>query len=178
MSGVDQGRVPEGTGLSQAEEWRAVVGYEGIYEVSDLGRVRSRHAVNGHVLSPTSDKDGYPVINLYAPDGRRTWAVHRLVASAFHGEKRNALHREVAHLDGDKTNARADNLKWCSKIENHHHKRAHGTHQAGEKHPRAKLTNEAVEEIRESRGLRGALAAKYGISKDTVTDIRRGRRWS
>lgn len=160
------------------EEWRAVVGYEGIYEISSLGRVRSRYAVNGHVLSPTTDKDGYPIINLYAPDGRRTWAVHRLVASAFHGAKRNPLHCEVAHMDGNRANARADNLKWCTKAENHFHKRAHGTHQAGERHPRALLTLEAVVEIRASSGPRGPIADKFGISKRTVTDIRSGRRWA
>ncbi len=189
-SPIEDGRVPSEPGSTRSapeapagddpdaqEEWRAVIGYEGLYEVSSLGRVRSRHAVPSRVLSPTTDKDGYPTINLYAPDGRSTFNVHRLVATAFHGDKRNVQDCEVAHLDGTRTNCRADNLAWVSKRENHSHKRLHGTHQAGEKHPSARLTEEAAAEIRASSGPRAAMAAKYGISKDTVTGIRRGRSW-
>lgn len=167
---IEDGRVA-------SEEWRAVVGYEGVYEVSDLGRVRSR--ASGHVLSPTRDKDGYPVINLYGPEARRTWAVHRLVASAFHGDRRNPVHREVAHLDGDRTNARADNLKWCSKVENHSHMRAHGTAPVGSRNGRAKLTLAQVREIKAAKGTRinGELGRKYGVHKDTIGLIRRGRIW-
>lgn len=205
MMDQDNGRSPlRGSGhqptASASEEWRDVVGYEGLYEVSSFGCIRSRYAVNGHVLSTAgTDKDGYPVVSLTcrsvsvspfprmtvsslsgsAPDGRHTFALHRLVALAFHGEKRNALHREVAHLDGDKTNPRADNLKWCSKVENHFHMRAHGTLVAGERHPRAKLTSAEVMAIRAASGSvnMAALGRQYGVSRDNIRQIRKGQIW-
>jgi hypothetical protein len=105
--------VPCGPGYSaEPEGWRPVHGYAGFYEVSNLGRIRS--AATARVLSlDGTDKDGYPVVSLNRFGVRKTHALHRLVALSFHGDKCNALHNEVAHLDGDKTNPRSDNLKWA-----------------------------------------------------------------
>jgi hypothetical protein len=163
----------------QPEEWRDVVGYEGLYEVSSLGRVRSRFAVNGHCLSTAgTDKDGYPVVSLSAPDGRHTFTLHRVVCRAFHGEP-TALHNEVAHLDGVRTNARADNLQWASKVENHFHMRAHGTHPAGDRHPKARLTWGDVHDIRALPDPvnNAAVGRRYGVTAGAIWDVRRGRTW-
>lgn len=158
------------------EEWRPVPGYERLYEVSSLGRLRSLRLRPPRVLVATPNADGYPIVQL-CNGGRKIMKLHRVVALTFHGEMQNALHCEVAHLDGVRDNARADNLKWVSKVENHSHKRLHGTHQAGERHPRAKLTEANVIAIRRAAQPYGALAEKYGVSYYTIYDIKSGKSW-
>jgi transposase-like protein len=110
---------------------------------------------------------------------RRPFTVHRLVALAFHSGKRNALHNEVAHLDGDRTNPRADNLKWVSKVENHFHMRAHGTHPAGIRQSGAKLTDEIVRRVRSlppGQSL-AETARRLGVHYETLRRARQGRTW-
>lgn len=107
----------------EGEEWRAVVGYEGRYEVSNMGRVKSldrqRRQHPLFRLHPDA-KDGYVRINLRDGDGKCHAAyVHRLVAQAFVGGYRQGY--EVNHRDEDKTNNRWDNLEWVSKRANINH---------------------------------------------------------
>src|SRR4051812_23187911 len=111
------------------ETWLPVEGYAGLYEVSDFGRVRSLHRRHKElkILTFGTDQTGYPTVMLSKSCVRKPFTVHRLVALAFHGDKRNALHCQVGHLDGDMKNPRADNLKWVSKTENESHKLRHGT---------------------------------------------------
>ncbi len=162
------------------EQWRPVPLMEmaDLYEVSNFGRIRSLHHAPPKIIAGGRDKDGYPIALLYRNKARRAVGVHRLVCAAFNGPP-NILHCEAAHLDGDRGNARADNLKWVSKGENHYHRRLHGT-SAGERHPRAKLTRpQALEVRRRSRCGESAsyLAREFSISSTTVSDIRDGRRW-
>ncbi len=166
---------------SETEVWLPLPDYEGLYEVSHLGRVRSLHKrfAAPRLCAQGDDGTGYRMVSL-SRDGRRTAkTVHRLVCRAFHGEP-NALQNEAAHLDGNKTNNRASNLKWSSKVENHYHKRFHGTHQAGERHPRAKLT-EATARLALSRLAEGdtcqAIADSLGVSRSTIEDIRKRKKW-
>jgi hypothetical protein len=107
---------------------------------------------------------------------RKPYTVHRLVALAFHGEMRNALHREVAHLDGSKTNARADNLKWVSRTENESHKYRHGTRAS---HRFSRLTEEQARAIKLACGVRryADIAREYGVSESTISGIAQGKRW-
>ena len=108
------------------EIWKAVKGYEGLYEVSNYGRVRSleRTAWNGkgyykipeRIRKPQNNGHGYLYVVL-CKDGRENKCyVHRLVATAFcenpHGFK------EVNHIDEDKTNNNADNLEFCDRAYN------------------------------------------------------------
>jgi hypothetical protein len=169
------------SGRSGAIEcWRPCHGYEGFYEVSNLGRIRA--AETGRVLSTAgTDKDGYPVVSLTRWKVRQTHALHRLIALSFHGDRCNVLHNQVAHLDGDRKNARADNLKWVSKIENEAHRIGHGTHSRGDRNGAAKLTNEQAREIRTAprrRGNRPILAEKYGVSVHTISNIWREKRYA
>ena len=100
------------------EEWRPVVGYEGLYEVSNTGRVRSLDRYvkgkgksyflhKGRVLSPAIKPEGYLIVRLQ----RRTFYIHRLVTAAFLPNPDNLP--EVNHKDEDKTNNRVENLEWC-----------------------------------------------------------------
>ena len=159
------------------ERWLPVVGFEGLYEVSNLGRVRSKHFSPPRVSRQGTDSNGYPIVMLSKDGKRRPFTVHRLVCRAFHGEP-FAIWNEAAHLDGNRANASADNLRWVNKAENHHHKKLHGTHQAGEKHPRAKLTEAAVQRIRTRYASSKVIAREYGVSRHAVFDIWQGKRWT
>ena len=117
------------------EIWKPVKGYEGLYEVSNLGRVRSfdkyvsctRNGVEmdilhkGKILKPVKRQHGYLGVMLYGKGGHatrgfKTFSVHRLVAEAFIPNP-NGL-PEVNHIDEDKTNNKAENLEWISHINN------------------------------------------------------------
>ena len=104
------------------EEWRPIEGYEGLYEVSNTGRVRSLDRYvkgkgesyrlhKGRVLSPIKDKNGYLLINLYCNGKQNIIKIHRLVAQEFLSNPDNLP--EVNHKDEDKTNNRVDNLEFC-----------------------------------------------------------------
>lgn len=96
------------------EEWKPVVGYEGLYEVSSLGRVRSRQGLLRQSLA-----NRYPSVHLSRDGKQATHRVHRLVASAFIP---NPDGREtVNHIDGDRTNNAALNLEWVTTSENVRH---------------------------------------------------------
>jgi hypothetical protein len=110
------------------EIWKDIKGYEGIYQVSNLGRVKSlarkvikaygaEHNLSEKIKSVNSDNFGYSVIRLHNGSGK-TFKVHRLVANAFLGEP-NGL--EVNHIDGNKSNNNLNNLEYCTKSENLKH---------------------------------------------------------
>lgn len=105
------------------EEWRPVVGFEGRYEVSSEGRVRSlnyrmrKGAVR--ILRPARNKDGYLNVHLYAQDGGKTYKVHRLVAQAFIPNPDSLP--EVNHKNEEKSDNRVENLEWCSRDDNMHY---------------------------------------------------------
>ena len=168
------------------EVWRAVGGFEGLYEVSSLGRVRSlervvpmrngcRKTVKERILRPALVQ-GYPTLALWR-DNRQTMArVHRLVCAAFHGPQPSPAH-EVAHTDGNPANANYENLRWALHSENEADKAKHGTKLSGEKHKMAKLTNAQVQTIRESSKRGCDLATEFGVSRATICIIRQGKVW-
>jgi hypothetical protein len=101
------------------ERWKPILGYEGMYEVSDHGRVRSLKRGKVHLMRCFVWGAGYVYCSL-SNGGRRIFTVHRLVAQAFHGSPPPGRD-EINHIDGDKTNNRAANLEWCSRLENMRH---------------------------------------------------------
>ena len=104
------------------EEWRSVRGYEGIYEVSNIGRIRSLitlYASKPKILIQTVGKRGYCTVQLRDGYTGVTKTTHRLVAEAF---VPNIQGLEcVNHIDGDKENNHMDNLAWCTHAENLQH---------------------------------------------------------
>ena len=108
------------------EEWRDVVGYEGLYQVSDQGRVKSLErknclgrTVKERILKSRTNRYGYMEVNLCAGGKRKVFAVHRLVCQAFHENLDNKP--QVNHLNEDKKDNRACNLEWCTCKENNNH---------------------------------------------------------
>lgn len=119
----------------KTEIWKDVVGYEGLYQVSNLGNVRSvDHVVQikrgeqefkalhkGKQLTPLIRQHGYLGVQLYGRGGHatrnlRTCSIHRLVAEAFIPNPNG--YEEVNHLDETRTNNCVDNLEWCNHVQN------------------------------------------------------------
>lgn len=103
------------------EEWRDIPGYEGLYQVSDDGRVFStkRHGSSGGELKGFVRRDGYEYFILYGNGKKLQIGGHRLVAIAFIPNPDNK--REVNHKNGIKTDNRVDNLEWVTPKENTAH---------------------------------------------------------
>lgn len=126
-----------------SEEWRPVAGYEGLYEVSSLGRVRSLDRVTvtvrsgapwtlrtrGRMLALSPNSGGYLWLSLYRDNLETKAAVHRLVAQAFVDGEEPGLF--VCHNDGDNQNNRASNLRWDTQASNAYDSVRHGTHPQG-----------------------------------------------
>jgi hypothetical protein len=119
------------------EVWRDIPGYEGRYQVSDLGRVKSlafcqrcvfkngregQRRTKERILATQVQNSGYTLVHLHLDNQRKACSVHRLVAAAFV----TGCGDEVNHIDGDKGNNRAPNLEWVTSSENKEHAVATG----------------------------------------------------
>ena len=160
------------------EEWRPVVGYEGLYEVSDLGQVRRLWRDVPPTIRKQHRSRGYWRIRLTLGEVRKTFRTHTLVACAFIGPPPTPKH-EINHKDGDKSHQHPDNLEWVTHGDNVRHAWTHGlcTIPAGEKHPSARLTNDIVMAIRASSAPEAELVARYGVQRTTIYDVRQRRSW-
>lgn len=101
------------------EIWKDIVGYEGKYQVSNLGNVKSlnyHRSGREQILKPRTDGCGYQQIVLYKSGNHKTYGIHRLVAIAFLENSENLP--EVNHKDEDKTNNAVTNLEWCDRKQN------------------------------------------------------------
>jgi hypothetical protein len=115
------------------EIWLPVVGYEGFYEVSSEGQVRSlpRQGTRGRVLKPSRSRWGYMNIGLRKDGANRTRAAHMVVGEAFLGPRPAGL--ETRHLDGNPANNAAANLQYGTKSENARDRIRHGHHDQANK---------------------------------------------
>lgn len=173
-------------------EWRAIEGYEGLYEVSNTGLVKAlnKRVDSGkchrrwrvHILSHSSDAKGYLRVSLSKNGVTKTHKVHRLVATAFIPNIDNLP--QVNHKDGNKANNCVDNLEWCSQSENMAHACKTGLKRNdGEFNSQSKLTQVDVEHIRAVYKPRDkdfstvALAKKYGVHRKTITRVITGQYW-
>lgn len=127
---------------TQAEQWRPIPGYEGHYEVSDHGRVRSLNRtvhrsdgrlrrINGRVLSPYRDKSGHLYVALSVNRVQRTHLVHRLVLLAFVGACPDGM--EACHWNDNPEDNRLDNLRWAPRRDNNLDRVRNGIHHMAKK---------------------------------------------
>lgn len=112
--------------INKSEEWRAIESYEGLYEVSSLGRVRSikkKHSYpkdRSGILSPSKRAQGYERVILCKDGKIKAFSVHRLVAVAFLGKPKNKR-LVVNHIDENPSNNEANNLEWVTPRQNLEH---------------------------------------------------------
>lgn len=161
--------------MTTTEGWRDVVGYEGLYEVSSLGRVRSlRRALLLRAAPMTS---GYLSVRLSRGNRAPTRSVHALVAEAFVGPRPGGMN--VNHIDGLKTNNAATNLEYVTPSENTNHAYRSGLAASGERHKSARLTAAQTQEIRSliGRMTKTAIAKRFGVTRTAVHWIAIGRNW-
>jgi hypothetical protein len=159
-------------------KWAPIPGFPG-YEISDRGDLRSCRQGRTRLLRPFTTPDGYLRIKLQATDGRRVGElVHGLVLAAFVAERPAGADVEARHLDGVKTNNTPENLVWGTRRENGQDKVRHGTSQRGEANVQAKLSRAQALEIRGSSESNYALARRFGVSHETIRNIRNGEKWA
>lgn len=169
-----------------SEIWLPIPGFEGRYEVSDHGRVRSiahtvpyrhrsgvltRKRVRARILRPGTVKTGHQIVFLGCGNGR---LIHRLVMEAFVGPRPPG--KECCHWDGDPAHNHLTNLRWGTRTDNVRDAIRHGTHRG----PAPSLLPGDIPEIRSmiARGFRDAeIGAGFGVTRSTIQSIRRGRTW-
>ena len=98
------------------EIWKDIEGYEGLYQVSNQGNVKSlkrKYVLADKILIPRIDTDGYALVNLSKHNKKTTFKIHRLVAETFIPNPDNLP--EINHKDENKLNNKADNLEWCDR---------------------------------------------------------------
>ena len=178
--------------MTAIENWLPVVGFEGLYEVSDLGNVRSldravsrgtsRSGVQmrrGAPLSAHTTRKGYLRVELSKNGVKSKHHVHVLVLEAF-VSPRPAGH-DGAHDDGNSINNSLSNLKWKTPAANNEDRRAHGTLPTGADHPSAQIGQTDALEIK--RRLRAgesatAIAKSMSLSRNIVFNIKYGKAWA
>ena len=123
------------------EIWKDIVGYEGLYQVSNLGRVKSLKYGKEKILKPANIGRGYLKVNIWKNGEQNQYLVHRLVGQSFIPNPNNLP--EINHRDEDKTNNRVENLEWCDRKYNNNF----GTHnqRVAEKMTNGKLSKTVLQ---------------------------------
>lgn len=169
------------------EQWKDIIGYEGLYQISNKGCIKSlqRTVKNGRgyrivrekLISIGTNEHGYKIVLLYKNNKQVPFRVHRLVAIHFI-ENRMGL-PEVNHIDGNKANNVVENLEWVSSSKNKKHSYEIGLRKVrvGENGANAKLSENQAREILESTSGVSELAKKYCVSKGCIGGIKGRRTW-
>ena len=175
-----------------SEIWKDIPDFEGSYQVSNMGRVRSLDRVvtykdgrvgkyKGKVLKPYVNKStGYEHLNLSNDGKGNTKTVHRLVLEAFKPHV-NMNNLDVNHIDGNKLNNHLTNLEWLTRRDNILHAHDIGlVDNKGERGHNAKLSNANVLEILErlnTGSSQRVIGLDYGVSRSCIADINAGITW-
>ena len=173
------------------EVWKDIRGYEGLYQVSSLGNVRSLNRVNtnnrcikrelkGRILKQSDDGKGYLTVSLSRNNKTVSRTVHSLVASNFIQKTRATT--QVNHISGVKNDNRVINLEWVTASENllHAHKIGIKKPLLGNEHQGSVLTESDVIWLRKNKGKfrTDDKAKELSVSCTTIRDAISGRTWS
>ncbi len=179
---------------NKEEIWKPIVGYENLYEVSNIGRVRSLDRFvsaklnsvshkKGQLLKPRIDHKGYARVCLSKNGKGKHFRIHRLVALTFILNPNNLP--QVNHKTGNKLQNNIENLEWITNLDNMRHAWKNGLKNndfiRGENHPKAILTSDLVRKIKQDYIPRKfgpkTLAKKYGVARSNVKNIVLGKTW-
>jgi hypothetical protein len=164
------------------ERWKAIIGFEGLYEVSDRGRVKSLERPVGtwlgtrvkraRILKPITTVRGYVVVSLGKHQQKR---VQQLVLEAFRCRRPRGLF--ACHRDGNKNNNTIGNLYWGSAAENSADMIRHGRSSQGSKNGNSKLNETQVAAVKQSGQSNIKLAKQFGVDRTLIWQIKRGFIW-
>lgn len=173
------------------EEWRDIFKYEGLYQVSNLGGVKSlnryvrckggkKRLVKGRTLKFHISARGYKYVVLCKEGRLKTYKVHRLVLMMFDRLSRDD--EECNHKDGIRYHNCIENLEWCTHKQNCYHRdNVLGKHSRGEKSGTSKLIESEVSEIRNLLGqeklTQKQIGEKYSISPSVISSIKLNNSW-
>ena len=167
-----------------SEKWTPAVGYEGIYEASDAGRIRSARTMTntfqGKILSSVPNSRDYQQVSLYKNGTKKSIRVHRIIMESFIGPRPDG--KQINHIDGDRKNNRLDNLEYVTQSENMLHAYRIGLQLPvwGEAHGQGKLTEENVHEIRRLilEGMpQRLIAIRFNVCQQMISMIATKKRW-
>lgn len=171
------------------EVWKDIIGWEGSYQVSDIGNVRSLdrviengrckpYTIRGTVLKQKMSRCGYKSVTLQNAGTRVYPSVHRLVAKAFIPNQKDLP--QVNHIDGNKENNTVSNLEWVTASENINHAFSIGLKPRGEGSPLTDLDEKVIHKVCEmlSEGyLNTEVVKTLGVTRDVVSKIKTGQSW-
>jgi DNA-binding XRE family transcriptional regulator len=165
------------------EIWKPSINYEGLYEISNLGRIKS--LINNHgtlrekILKPIKNNTGYFCVFLCKNKIIKRYNIHRLILEAFVGPC--PIGKEACHNDGNRENYSIENLRWGTRKENFEDRTRHGNSLIGIKNPRAKLNEKQVRIIKwllEDKYLtHKEIAQIFNVSRHTITKINNNKLW-
>jgi hypothetical protein len=180
--------------INPKEEWRDVKSYEGYYQVSNLGRVRSldrcvkddyhiSRILKGKIRTLFTRPDKRIQLSLHKGNKRERADIHKLVAEAFVHKPKGRL--EINHVDGNPSNNRADNLEWITRSENQKHAYRLGLKKAlrGEQNKCSKLNNWQVQRIRLMKEVTPKITTRkianfFDVSKTSIIYIFNRKTWT
>ena len=160
----------------EKETWKDIPSYEGLYQVSNLGRVKGLDRIvktkngrtqykKGTVLKNKMGTNGYHYVCLYKNNKQKTFMIHSLVALNFIGDR--PYKNDICHINGNRLDNRVSNLKYDTRAENFN-----DMYRQGKKNPKGKLSVEDVLEIRKMRKEENVpykeLAIIFGVSESTI----------
>lgn len=164
-------------------KWEVIPDYEGKYEISSAGDVRSNAKSKigtSRIIKPRLKNSGYLFVTLYKAGQRKNFYIHQLVARAFIGER--PAKADVNHIDGNKLNNAADNLEYVTRSENMEHARRMGLHNnRGATHYNTRFTEDQIIAIRRAYNLTGTgaedIAPTFNVAPKTIQDILQYKTW-
>ena len=156
------------------ENWKDIKGYEGLYQISNEGRVRSLIGKE-KILKPLNTI-GYFFVRLSKDKIIKNYYIHRLIATHFLDNPDNKP--QVNHINGIKTDNRLSNLEWNTRSENMKHADDTGLRNIkGSNHGQSKLTDQQVLKIRSSNLKGKELSKIHGVSQSTISLIKNRKKW-
>lgn len=171
-----------------SEIWKPIIGLDGHYEISSIGRIRKLYFRNGTacfklkspiILKTRKTKAGYITWGHKKNKKGSYIFVHSMMLIAFVGPRPKNM--VAAHLNGNKTDNRIENLKWVTQKENQSHRKIHGTFYFGQQMSHSKLKNSDIKKIFKDYNVNGftqkQIGQKYGISRSAISLILLKKTW-